>query len=241
MNIEDTKDDAENADELCDAVCPFNLQYCMNTCKKLMEAIGSSTKFPCEAIGFCPSLDEYGDEIECTYDIKSGCQPHSMCELSRKGLMPKCDLKAGYKQWKKHKNDMLRNVGALAEAVHKLPKCGEDGAHDIFCVNEPTGFSLFCEYAGYVLVFVFGTFNSVRAIETKGGDDDRQWLSFWIIFFLFSIVERASSVLLSQVPIKNELKLRVFGCVCARACVRACWCVFVGVCVCMYYICTFIH
>ena len=123
--------------------------------------------------------------------------------------MPRCDLKPGYKQWKKHKNNMLKNVGALAEAVHKLPKCGEEGASEVFCVNEPTGRALVCEYVGYLLVVVVGTFNSIRAIETKGGDDDRQWLTFWIIFFLFSIIERLSSVLLSRVPIYYELKLCV--------------------------------
>jgi hypothetical protein len=48
MDLEDTKDDAQDADELCDAVCPFNLQYCIDMCKTVMEAIGSSTKFPCE-------------------------------------------------------------------------------------------------------------------------------------------------------------------------------------------------
>lgn len=134
-------------------------------------------------------------------------QPSNMCTVVRMLPVPVCDLKPGYKQWKKQKAQMLKNVGALAEAVQKLPKCGEDGASELFCVNEPTGFSLLCEYVGYVFVFVFGTFNSVRAIETKGGDDDRQWLTFWIIYFIFTIIERLSSVLLSQVPAYYELKL----------------------------------
>ena len=40
MDLEDAKDDAADADELCDAVCPFNIQYCMDMCKRLMEAVG---------------------------------------------------------------------------------------------------------------------------------------------------------------------------------------------------------
>jgi len=45
--------------------------------------------------------------------------------------MPTCDLKPGYKQWKKNKANMLKNVGQLAEALHKLPKCGEMGASEV--------------------------------------------------------------------------------------------------------------
>lgn len=207
MDLKDTKDEASDPEELCGAVCPFGIKYCMNICTNLMDAIGSSTKFPCEAIGMCPSLDEDGEEIECSYQVSRGCQPSQMCTLKRMLPMPQCDLKPGYKQWKKKKANLLKNMGQLAEAIHKLPNCGEEGASELFCVNEPKGFSLFCEYVGMVFVLVFATFNSIRAIETKGGDDDRQWLTFWIIYFIFSVVERLSSVLLSQIPIYYELKL----------------------------------
>jgi len=40
MDLEDAKDDAADADELCGAVCPFNIQYCMDMCKRLMDAVG---------------------------------------------------------------------------------------------------------------------------------------------------------------------------------------------------------
>ncbi|EKX48974.1 hypothetical protein GUITHDRAFT_136174 [Guillardia theta CCMP2712] len=97
-------------------------------------------------------------------------------------------------EWKKYKMVLFEN-------------CGEEGASEVFCVNEATGFSLICEYLGYFLVFVVGSFNSIRAIETKGGDDDRQWLTFWVIYFIFSMVERFSSVLLSRLPVYYEVKL----------------------------------
>ena len=37
-------------------------------------------------------------------------------------------------------------------------------------------------------------------VETPGGDDDRQWLTFWLIYFAFSGVERFTDVLLSHLP-----------------------------------------
>ena len=53
-----------------------------------------------------------------------------------------------------------------------------------------------------------GTLASVRAVETPGGDDDRQWLTFWICFFLFTALERFTSVILSSLlPFYYEAKL----------------------------------
>ena len=36
-----------------------------------------------------------------------------------------------------------------------------------------------CEYISYFLVTFYATYASVMAIETPGGDDDKQWLTFW--------------------------------------------------------------
>ena len=76
-------------------------------------------------------------------------------------------------------------LGALADAVSRLPNCGEPGAHNVFCVNTPTGLGYASMVANYALLAFVGVWQSIRAIETPGGDDDRQWLSFWIIMFGF--------------------------------------------------------
>uniref|UniRef100_A0A7S4UTK0 C2 domain-containing protein n=1 Tax=Guillardia theta TaxID=55529 RepID=A0A7S4UTK0_GUITH len=206
LDFGDTKEALED-NGFCEDLCPFKFRRCVDMCEKLIKSITTSSKFPCEAIGACPELDEFGEEIQCKYQMGSGCTPSHMCKLKARLPMPRCELKDGYKQWKKYKMVLFENVGALAEAVKKLPKCGEEGASEVFCVNEATGFSLICEYLGYFLVFVVGSFNSIRAIETKGGDDDRQWLTFWVIYFIFSMVERFSSVLLSRLPVYYEVKL----------------------------------
>ena len=57
------------------------------------------------------------------------------------------------------------------------------------------------------MTFLGGLFFSIRAIESPGGDDDRQWLTFWMIFFFFTIFERYADVLLSQTPRYYECKL----------------------------------
>lgn len=46
----------------------------------------------------------------------------------------------------------------------------------------------------------------VRPADRSGGDDDRQWLTFWMIMMLFFVAERFTDVLLSRLPIYYEAK-----------------------------------
>ena len=52
----------------------------------------------------------------------------------------------------------------------------------------------------------YGMLSTVHALETPGGDDDRQWLTFWIIFGVFTLFERYADVLLSTLPLYYECK-----------------------------------
>ena len=49
--------------------------------------------------------------------------------------------------------------------------------------------------------------STVHALETPGGDDDRQWLTFWVIIALLSVLESFAAVLLTAVPHYYEAKL----------------------------------
>jgi hypothetical protein len=55
--------------------------------------------------------------------------------------------------------------------------------------------------------FRYGGFRTIRALETPGGDDDRQWLTYWLIFFLLTTAEYGARVLLSWAPHYYEVKL----------------------------------
>lgn len=46
-----------------------------------------------------------------------------------------------------------------------------------------------------------------QALETPGGDDDRQWLTYWLILAAVSVIERPARVLLSTVPRYYETKM----------------------------------
>jgi hypothetical protein len=67
-----------------------------------------------------------------------------------------------------------------------------------------------CELLGWMLVSVVAPLCSIHAVETPGGDDDRQWLSFWLIFTAVQALERFTSVLLSRLPGYYPAKLLFF-------------------------------
>ena len=193
-------------DELdCTGLC-FRLDRCIKICEKLKVALSSSASFPCVAAGYCPQVDEFGPMPKCVYKFPASCAPANMCAFK----FPKCELSDGYKKWRKMNAMLTENLGAVAGALTKMPKCGEPGAHKTFCVNEPTGIGAHCKNFAYAL-YLWACAQSVMAIESPGGDDDRQWLSFWIIFLIFTVFEAMTDVLLSWLPSYYEMKF-IFLC-----------------------------
>ena len=71
--------------------------------------------------------------------------------------------------------------------------------------------------AGYINNFVclffstfYPVFASFRAIESDDKNDDTQWLTFWVTFGFFSIIESVTSFFESFIPFYFEIKLIVF-------------------------------
>lgn len=55
--------------------------------------------------------------------------------------------------------------------------------------------------------FVYPAFKSFQAIETATKGDDTQWLVYWVIFALFSIIEVCVDILLYWIPFYYSAKL----------------------------------
>ena len=49
--------------------------------------------------------------------------------------------------------------------------------------------------------------STVHALETPGGDDDRQWLTYWVIIALLSALESFAAVLLTAARMRLALRL----------------------------------
>lgn len=51
---------------------------------------------------------------------------------------------------------------------------------------------------------------SIKAIESEGTDDDQEWLTYWIIFGLFSLLDDFFGCILNMIPYFFWLKLGFF-------------------------------
>jgi len=55
--------------------------------------------------------------------------------------------------------------------------------------------------------FIYPAYCSIKAIESKEKDDDSQWLTYWLVFGLFKVVEGTADILISSIPFYFFIKL----------------------------------
>ncbi|KAK0554734.1 ER membrane protein DP1/Yop1 [Tilletia horrida] len=68
-------------------------------------------------------------------------------------------------------------------------------------------FNVFAGFLTTVLGFVLPAYFSLRALETKGPEDDIQWLTYWTVFGFFSFLESFSvRLLLNYFPYYYTVK-----------------------------------
>jgi len=48
---------------------------------------------------------------------------------------------------------------------------------------------------------------SVKAIESADKDDDTKWLTYWVVYSVFSLIEFFANILLSWIPLYWFLKV----------------------------------
>lgn len=86
-----------------------------------------------------------------------------------------------------------------------------------FRINLPAGlFALLGLYLlfGYgaqllcnVIGFLYPAFCSMKALETRTKEDDTKWLTYWVVFAVFSVFEFFSDLLLSWFPFYYLVKV----------------------------------
>jgi len=200
----------------CTAAC-FRAKRCVEMCTRLQEVMSESNEFPCEAAGFCDRANE-SDKTntfvvpECKTGAFFSCEPSRYCRRSRKrkGVKITCELKPGIGHWVGLKKRLARDhAGALASGLFRHTQCGDPGAGP-YCIAKPKGVGLVAEFVGHFMSLIIGTYKSIIAIESRGGSDDRQWLTFWVILTIILFVERfCARVILSSFPYYYQVKLLI--------------------------------
>ena len=192
----------------CNWPC-LKIPSCVQMCERVKASAANSTHFPCIAAGYCDAVEE--GEVDADVECKVGpffrCTPSRYCKAVRSGLQMSCRLKPGIGRWVGMQNSLGAHAGLLAQGLLSQPHCGEPNAGP-YCIATPTGLGAVAEAVGHALSIGYGTVRTISGIETPGGDDDRQWLTFWLILTILLFVERfLARVLLSTLPLYYELKL----------------------------------
>ena len=62
-------------------------------------------------------------------------------------------------------------------------------------------------YITTAIAVAYPCFMSFLALESKGSDDDKQWLTYWVVFGLFNILDHFAGFILTLIPFYYFLKL----------------------------------
>ena len=134
------------------------------------------------------------------------CVPERLCKRERQGYKFACVLKPGIGRWIGMTNAVGKNTAALAAALLRQAHCTEPDAGP-FCIASPIGLGAAAEALGHFLTLGYGSLATVRAIETPGGDDDRQWLTFWLVYSLVTMAKAVLDYVSILVPFYHEIWL----------------------------------
>ena len=66
---------------------------------------------------------------------------------------------------------------------------------------------LFDKYITCLVAIVLPTYWSIKAIETKEGDDDKQWLTYWAVYAVFTFFDLFAGFIMRFLPFNFFIKL----------------------------------
>ena len=110
-------------------------------------------------------------------------------------------------RWIHLKKTAHQHLAAMTEGLLNPKRCQESGAGP-YCIAKPIGLGRVSEFLAWFLSILYGGYASTVAIESPGGDDDQQWLTFWIMLVASMVLEQTfARVLLSKIPFYYQAKL----------------------------------
>ena len=58
-----------------------------------------------------------------------------------------------------------------------------------------------------VIGVAYPAFMSFVALESEGADDDKMWLTYWVVFGIFTIVDQFAGIILALIPFYYVIKV----------------------------------
>jgi len=68
------------------------------------------------------------------------------------------------------------------------------------------GSAILCQLLG----FIYPAYMSFKAIESQEEGDDKQWLTYWVVFCSFTLLDMSLGFLLTVIPFYSLIKLCIF-------------------------------
>eukprot|EP01068_Selenidium_serpulae_P009953 Selendium_serpulae@DN5358_c0_g1_i4.p3 len=68
-------------------------------------------------------------------------------------------------------------------------------------------FGILAPLASYTVGVAYPTMMSFRALESKSSNDDKQWLTYWVVFAMVQFVEYFMSAISGAIPLYFILKM----------------------------------
>ena len=63
------------------------------------------------------------------------------------------------------------------------------------------------QYITCLVGIIFPSICSIRALETKDPEDDKQWLTYWVVYGIFTFIDLFSGFILKYIPFYFVLKI----------------------------------
>jgi len=104
----------------------------------------------------------------------------------------------------RYMTDLDRELSKYPSVVQFEQKAGVSKVFIALGIGFIYFFLIFLNYGGQILSnmvgFIFPAYESIRAIESAGTADDTQWLTYWVVFGFFNLVEYWSRTILYWLP-----------------------------------------